>query len=159
MDRNKGFTLIELLVVIAIIGILSTVVLAFLSGARNKAFDAKVKSEMRQLINAAGIFYAVNGVYDADGIFSGGDCVITSPTRIVLGEVFADTQVERLIKDLPGARCWNDKTSYLVIVPFKAQTNKAWCADSQNNTVMVKNPPPPNAGGASGFNCTSASLQ
>ena len=44
-----GFTLIELLVVIAIIGILSSVVLASLSTARNKGSDARIQSQLQSM--------------------------------------------------------------------------------------------------------------
>lgn len=44
--NRKGFTLIELLVVIAIIGILSSIAIVYLSDARSKANDSKVKSNI-----------------------------------------------------------------------------------------------------------------
>ena len=58
MNKNKGFTLIELLVVIAIIGILSSVVLASLSSARDKGKDAAVKSQLSSMRTQSELFVA-----------------------------------------------------------------------------------------------------
>jgi len=53
MNNSKGFTLIELLVVIAIIGILSTIAMTSLNGARKKAKDAAFQSSASSVQAAA----------------------------------------------------------------------------------------------------------
>lgn len=56
-NSKKGFTLIELLVVIAIIGILSTIGLVALNGAREKARDATRKSDIAQIRTGLALYY------------------------------------------------------------------------------------------------------
>jgi prepilin-type N-terminal cleavage/methylation domain-containing protein len=65
-NKNSGFTLIELLVVIAIIGLLSSVVLASLSGAREGARDARRLSDMNQIRTALELYYNSNGKYPGE---------------------------------------------------------------------------------------------
>ena len=48
-NRKKGFTIIELLVVISIIGLLSTISVVSLNGARIKSRDAKRVSDIKQI--------------------------------------------------------------------------------------------------------------
>lgn len=63
-SRNgRGFTLIELLVVIAIVSLLSSVVLASLNSARQKARDVKRVSDLTQIRTALEMYYNDNGSY------------------------------------------------------------------------------------------------
>jgi len=51
--QKRGFTLIELLVVIGIIGIVASIVLVSLSGARNRAKDARIQGDLVQIRSIA----------------------------------------------------------------------------------------------------------
>ena len=55
--KGRGFTLIELLVVIAVIGMLTSIVLVSMGGARKKARDAKRQADIRQIATAMEMAY------------------------------------------------------------------------------------------------------
>ena len=65
--NQQGFTLIELLVVIAIIGILSSVVLASLNTARERAGDAYRKASLKELQLALELYRDTHGSYPSTG--------------------------------------------------------------------------------------------
>lgn len=59
----SAFTLIELLVVIAIIGVLSSVVMASVSSAREGGRDARRLTDLRSIRNALELYYSDHGEY------------------------------------------------------------------------------------------------
>ena len=57
MKNEKGFTLIELLVVIAIIGILAAIAIPQFAEYRKRGFDARAKSDLRNVATAEEAYY------------------------------------------------------------------------------------------------------
>ena len=60
---KKGFTLIELLVVVSLIGVLSTLVIANLNSARERARDTQRKSDLKNIQTALRLYYNDQGVF------------------------------------------------------------------------------------------------
>ncbi|RMD83844.1 MAG: prepilin-type N-terminal cleavage/methylation domain-containing protein [Candidatus Dadabacteria bacterium] len=63
MNKEHGFTLIELLVVVAIIGILAAIAIPQFTEYRQRAFDARAKSDLVALATAEEAYYVDNESY------------------------------------------------------------------------------------------------
>ena len=119
--KQKGFTLIELLVVIAIIGLLASVVLVALNGARQKARVAKRVTTLAQLQKAIELYYNDNNSYpDSHGAwfsqcnmggFYSSDHIVWDP---VLLKGIVPTYISSFPSD-PSMDIYNDKNCLLYI--------------------------------------------
>ena len=63
MSRTRGFTLIELLIVLVVIGLLVTVLIPRWANSRDKAFQAAMKSDLRNLATAQETYFFDNAMY------------------------------------------------------------------------------------------------
>lgn len=166
--KKKGFTLIELLVVIAIIGILASIVLVSLGGARAKAKDARIQANMAQIRTIAEVLYT--GAVYPDGtagsnngfdtpVYTGG----TPPA--CTGDTTRDASLKALDGDIraqQGVTCTAaaaaNTTSKVGVFMVKTAGDDAyaaytgliggapsgWCVDSMGNsrayTLVAANP-------------------
>lgn len=125
-NTKRGFTLIELLVVIAIIGILSAIVLASLSTARNKAQDSKVQGQLSSARAAAEIYYGNNGgVYGVTANCGGG--MFIDNTSGMWG----------LVNGLTGVVCNSSNTAWAIKANLVSTPTNVWCVDSSGASKNV----------------------
>lgn len=66
MRNEKGFTLIELLVVVAIIGILAAIAIPQFATYRQRAFDARAQSDLRNTMTAEEAYFVDHETYTSD---------------------------------------------------------------------------------------------
>lgn len=125
LKKNRGFTLIELLVVIAIIGILASIVLVSLSGARNRAKDTRIISEMSQIRSLAELFYNEQNPNTYSGVE--GDTRYTKISADITSQGGALSQVV-------GA---NDYCAYSTLVTQSGGAAQWYCVDSTGTATTT----------------------
>ena len=134
MKSSKGFTLIELLVVIAIIGLLTSVILASLNSARNKAADATIKQNLAQIRAQAQLVYDNSGSSASyEGTFAVG-----APGKRMFDAAVATSGC------VPIPSCSSSVTdstvspsSWIAAVALKTVPSNAWCVDYLGSSKII----------------------
>ena len=136
--RSRGFTLIELLVVIAIIGILSAVVLASLSTARNKAKDAAVQGQLSSMRAAAEIYYGntANSYGTAGTTCNAASSLYLDTTSNMKGLMDAAATSLNGSVVYTNMDCANSTSAWAVASKLPSSTTNWFCVDSTGKAAV-----------------------
>jgi len=122
---GAGFTIVELLAVIAIIGILAAIVLVRTGTAKRKGEDASVKIALREVRNAAEIYYNNEETYEG----------VCDPGNITLSDDGDFKRIKDYITKHNGPEgiigCKDDKAGYAAI--SNLNLGNCWCVDSEGS--------------------------
>jgi prepilin-type N-terminal cleavage/methylation domain-containing protein len=143
--HRRGFTLMELLVVMSIIGILSGIVLAALTSARNRSFDVAVKDNLGHLRTQAGLYHDNNSHY-GDGIgITPTDC-FTPVTSMFQTDPVIESMIDAA-EDASRAgnvQCTTDASPGTNANAWSAEAplieGGSWCVDSEGAARVVTAP-------------------
>ncbi|MEI8327929.1 MAG: type II secretion system protein [Candidatus Taylorbacteria bacterium] len=104
---NKGFTLIEMMVVVAIIGILSSIIVLSLTGAKGKARDARRVSDLGQLQLALELYFDRCNMYPQP---------LQSGAQYGVGQGVADSNTQ-CNKPKPGTNDYYTMSDFIAKIP------------------------------------------